>query len=82
MKGDLDIAIDGHVLTISGERRKLDEHVLDWSKSIERSHGKVTRTLLLPKNANMDAAVASFDGGVLKIVFPKIAGVGHKLVIA
>ena len=84
-KEDLDITMEGQTLTITGERKSEHEDKKDGKHIIERSHGKVSRTIRLPKNANMQSGTPSFENGVLKIVFPKdltIAEGPRKLAIA
>ncbi|KAJ3377364.1 Heat shock protein HSP 90-beta, partial [Entophlyctis sp. JEL0112] len=43
----------------------------DQRHLVERAYGKFSRSLRLPNDANADKAVASFDSGVLQLVFPK-----------
>ena len=84
-KEDLDITMEGQTLIISGERKSQHEDKTDSRHIIERSHGKVSRTLLMPKNANMQTPVPKFENGVLTIVFPKdatIEGGPRKMAIA
>ncbi|KAJ3377321.1 hypothetical protein HDU84_008776 [Entophlyctis sp. JEL0112] len=60
-----------NVLTISGERTANKEIKDDQRHLVERAYGKFSRSLRLPNDANADKAVASFDSGVLQLVFPK-----------
>lgn len=50
---------------------------------MERSYGKVSRTLRLPVGADAEHANAVFENGVLSITFPKIStpSTGKKLLV-
>ena len=69
---DVEIALDGNVLTIKGEAKA------DWqnedAKVYHREHryGSFTRSLRLPKNLNLDAVEASVEHGVVAIRIPKV----------
>jgi HSP20 family protein len=68
---DLDVRVDGDVLTISGERKseqnrnERDYHVM------ERSHGRFQRSVQLPFTPNPDEVRADVRHGVLEIHIPK-----------
>jgi HSP20 family molecular chaperone IbpA len=47
----------------------------EFTHKIERTFGKVERTLRLPKDADGTKAIAKFEGGVLLVTFPKIPGI-------
>jgi len=85
-KADLDVTIQSGLITIKGERKKKYEADDVWgTHRVERSHGKVSRTLTLPLNCDTEHADASFEGGVLKVVFPKLttsSSSSKKLLIA
>ncbi|KAJ3335310.1 hypothetical protein HDU83_000400 [Entophlyctis luteolus] len=70
-KDDIDISIKENVLTIAGERSTNKEIKDDQRHLVERAYGKFARSLRLPNNANADKVAASFDNGVLQLVFPK-----------
>jgi len=40
---------------------------------VERTYGKVSRTLTLPVNADAEHAECKFENGVLKVIFPKLS---------
>lgn len=68
---DLDVRVDGDMLTISGERKseqnrsERDYHVM------ERSHGRFQRSVQLPFTPNPDEVRAEVKHGVLEIHIPK-----------
>jgi HSP20 family protein len=70
---DLDVRVDGDMLTISGERKseqnrnERDYHVM------ERSHGRFQRSVQLPFSPNPDEVRAEVRHGVLELRIPKHA---------
>ncbi len=70
---DLDVRVDGDMLTISGERKSeqnrndRDYHVM------ERSHGRFQRTVQLPFTPDPDQVRAEVKHGVLEVRIPKQA---------
>ena len=69
---DVDISIDNDNLTIKAERKQKHEQNTDTAHRVERSWGKVQRTIRLPKNANQKDVAANHENGVLTITFPKM----------
>jgi len=73
-KDNINITLQGHDLTIEGERaeNKLSNNHR-W-KSQERYYGKFTRKLRLPDDIMPDASrfSASYENGVLKIDIPRV----------
>ena len=69
---DVEIALDGNVLTIRGEAKA------DWqsedAKVYHREHryGAFTRSLRLPKNLDLDAVEATVEHGIVAIRIPKL----------
>ncbi len=68
---DIDLRLDGDVLTISGEKR--DERKDDKSRFVERSYGSFTRSFQLPFTPDPEKVTADCDRGVLTIKLPKAA---------
>ncbi len=72
-KSDIQIAIQDDYLTISAERkseRENEEQDHSYYFS-ERSYGKVSRSVSIPKNVASESMTAKYDNGVLKIILPK-----------
>jgi len=67
---DIDISLSDGILTIKGEKRQEREEGEDYH-IIERTYGKFTRQIHLPKPIEGDKASAFYKNGVLKIVLPK-----------
>jgi len=67
---DVQIEIDGDVLTISGERRQASEDDREGFFRSERSYGQFYRAIPLPENVDASSVSASFNEGVLDITIP------------
>jgi HSP20 family protein len=70
-KDEIDISIDGNVLTIKGEKKKHDEVKEENYYRCERTFGSFTRSLELPMNVKPDKVNAAFTDGVLEVRLPK-----------
>ena len=68
---DIDLRLDGDMLTISGEKR--DERKDDKNRFVERSYGSFTRSFQLPFTPDPNKVTADCDRGVLTIKLPKAA---------
>jgi HSP20 family protein len=74
-KEDIDISLHENTVTISGERRdekKYEEGA--QSSRQERSFGRFTRSLALPKQVDTAQVRASYKDGILTVTLPKAAG--------
>ncbi|MBW2269118.1 MAG: Hsp20/alpha crystallin family protein [Deltaproteobacteria bacterium] len=70
---DLSIEVDGHTLTIRGDKRQEREGDDEGYHCIERSYGSVQRVLSLPDDADIEAIDAKFRNGVLRLRIPRRA---------
>jgi HSP20 family protein len=68
---DLDINVEQGVLTISGQTKAEQERKERNYFVREHRTGRFSRSLRLPATYNADAVSASFEHGVLRLVFPK-----------
>ncbi len=68
---DLNVTIDGNILTISGERRCENEEKNGKVIMSERCYGSFSRSLRLPEAVKTDKVSAVFKNGVLKLEIPK-----------
>jgi HSP20 family protein len=68
---DLDVRLDGDILTISGEKRSRREDKQHNAHLSECSYGRFQRSVQLPFRPEGDDVQAEFEGGVLKLRVPK-----------
>jgi HSP20 family protein len=68
---DIDVNLDGNVLTIKGERKKEHEEKEENFHRIERSYGSFYRSLRLPADVDGERIKATYKKGVLRITMPK-----------
>jgi len=68
---DIEIEVKDNVLTIAGERRAEHEQQGEGFHSVERSFGRFSRSLDLPRGIAADEVDARFDRGVLEVRIPK-----------
>ena len=69
----LDIHVDGNVLTISGENKyqhSSQEHEKRY-RYVERQYGRFQRRITLPRTVETDKVQADYQNGVLTLVLPK-----------
>ena len=66
---DIDLRLDGDVLTISGEKR--NERKDERAHVIERSYGSFQRSIQLPFTPDPDQVKAQCEHGVLRIRLPR-----------
>jgi HSP20 family protein len=67
----IDIQVEGGVLTIRGERTFDDKQEGKNFHRVERSYGQFVRSFTLPNNVDRDNVKASFKDGLLSIELPK-----------
>ena len=69
---DIDIAIEGDYLRISGTREEKEEKKDKHFYSKEIRHGSFERVLNLPEAVNENEVEAEYENGVLKVTMPKM----------
>jgi len=67
---DFHVDIEDVGLVLQGERRIEHEETRGGIRRVERSHGSFRRVIPLPQGANLEAADARFENGVLEIEIP------------
>src|SRR5581483_11350191 len=67
---DIELEMSDNMLTIKGERRNDFEDNQQGYYHSERSYGSFLRTIPLPEGVDGEKAKASFENGVLKVMFP------------
>ena len=70
-KEDIDIALVGNTLTISGERKHEEEREEGDTYRAERYFGRFQRSITLPSPVDANKIQASYKNGVLTITLPK-----------
>jgi len=70
-RDDIDIQIDGNVLTLKGERKIEAEKQSRRYHRIERVYGNFVRQFQLPTNVDATKIEASLTDGVLTLSLPK-----------
>jgi HSP20 family protein len=70
-KEDVEVAVEGDLLTIRGSRHEQKEtKEKDYYRS-ERSMGEFQRTIALPDGVTADSIKASYRDGVLEVIIPR-----------
>lgn len=72
-RDDVDVQIKDGVLAVSGDRKYENESKGEGYHRVERSFGRFSRSLRLPRGVDASAVSASFDRGVLEVTVPKPA---------
>jgi HSP20 family protein len=67
----IQIQMEGGVLTLRGERKFEDEKEGRNFHRVERSYGQFVRSFTLPNNVDREKIKANFADGLLKIELPK-----------
>jgi HSP20 family protein len=67
---DFHVDIEEDALVLQGERRSERQEIRGGVRRVERSHGSFRRIIPLPPGANLEAADAHFENGVLEIEIP------------
>ncbi|MFZ6183855.1 Hsp20/alpha crystallin family protein [Nannocystis pusilla] len=75
---DLDVSIDGNLLTIRGQKREEKRSDSETCYHLERSFGSFMRRVELPASVDAGHIEATLDKGVLTLVLPKNAGEGAR----
>ena len=78
-KEDIDLSITGDIISISAEIEQKDERK-EGNRILrsERYFGSVSRSFQLPDRVKVDAAEASYENGILRLVLPKETGSERK----
>lgn len=71
-KEDIQVSIDGSVVTLRAEVKQQDVQTKDEKVlRTERYYGSVARSFQLPQDIDQAGAKAKYDGGVLTLTLPK-----------
>ncbi len=69
---DIDVSLDGNVLTLRGERKQQKEEKEENFHRVERVYGSFFRSIQVPAEVDSSKVKASYKRGVLKITLPKV----------
>ena len=69
---DISITVEGHQLTLSGERKPPETPNMAYHRR-ERPWGKFSRSIRLPEDLDMEHVEARFENGVLTLTVPVAA---------
>jgi HSP20 family protein len=70
-RDQIEISLDGEILTLKGERKFEKEEKDKKYHRVERSYGTFVRSFQLPSNVDADKASATLTDGVLTLRLPK-----------
>ena len=73
-ESEIEVTLDGGVLTISGEKKSQSEEKTRTYHVTERQHGAFARSVRLPARVDASKLKAKLQDGVLKITAPKGGG--------
>ena len=71
-KENVDIKVDGNVLTISGERNVREEVKDEDYHRVESRYGLFSRSFTLPEKVDISKIQAGFENGILEVSIPKL----------
>ncbi len=71
-KENVDIKVDGNVLTISGERNVREEVKDEDYHRVESRYGLFSRSFTLPEKVDISKIEAQFSNGILEVTIPKL----------
>jgi len=71
-KENVDIKVDGNVLSISGERNLRDEVKEEDYDKVESRYGLFSRSFTLPERVDTSNISAEFIDGILEVIIPKV----------
>jgi len=68
---DIDLKLEGNVLTMKGEKKSSAEENDDNYRRIESCYGSFTRSFTLPETVEHDKIRADYKDGILTITIPQ-----------
>ena len=71
-KENVDIQVDGNILTISGERKVREEVKEEDYHKVESRYGVFSRSFTLPEKVDVSNIEAEFKNGILEVTIPKL----------
>ena len=68
---DIELKIEGSVLTLKGERKFENEEKRHDYHRVETSYGAFTRSFTLPDTVDTDKIKADYKNGILTVTIPQ-----------
>ena len=68
---DIDLKLEGRVLTLGGERKGYIEENRQNYHRVERSYGAFSRSFTLPETVDIDKIKADYKNGILTVTIPQ-----------
>jgi HSP20 family protein len=68
---DIDLKLEGNVLTLKGERRMEDEQDREDYHRVESFYGSFARSFTVPDTADLEKISADYKNGVLTVKIPQ-----------
>jgi HSP20 family protein len=83
-KDEIQVAVDGNEVTISGEiKKESEERKGEEVLRSERYYGKVSRSFTLPHDVDEAKVAAKYADGVLKLTLPlKVKAANRKITVS
>jgi HSP20 family protein len=69
---NVQIAVEGNLLTIKGDKAQVAEEKAEKVHRYERTYGAFERSFTLPATVAPDKIKATYDNGVLTVLLPKV----------
>lgn len=70
-KDDIDIRVEGGIITLRGEKKQEEEVHSRKAYRYERFYGSFARSFVLPTSIDAESIMATYKDGVLEVVLPK-----------
>ena len=77
-KEDVQVTVDGGMITVKGERKQHKEDKSEKFHRVESFYGSFERSFSLPENVNVDAIRCDSKDGILSVHIPKTQTPKHK----
>ena len=68
---DIDLTLEGNVLTMKGEKKFSEEEKSGNYRRVESSYGSFSRSFTLPETVDRDKIQADYKDGILTITVPQ-----------
>lgn len=77
---NVQIAVEGNLLTIKGNKEQVAEEKAEKVHRYERTYGTFERTFTLPATVAPEKIKATYENGLLTVLLPKVEGAKPHLI--